>query len=246
MNLNTRIQLFLGKNQTTGWLILLMVAGFVAKLTIFVITMLVTDQDTAARVINSFALPLKLTDLVFQPWSLATWPFFPDLTGLGVIRLAITGYILYIFGRIHQQLLGDERTRRMIILAIPIIGLLTVSTSTILGYVYTEEVKSPREQMAEQAQEAPKTAKDSTATTSETEEENVPPPAATEAEANEGTRIGYRHLALVGGVMPIVLMLVIGVVTLVPEYPIQMFLFGQVKIVYIGLILFLIEWMMAA
>lgn len=237
MDLRTRIQLFLQRYQTTGWLIMLMGIGFLAEILIILIVGAVADRELAFRVVDSFALPTNFKDLVFQPWSLITWPFFPVLQGFRFFSFLITGFILWAFGRIHQQLLGDDRTRRMVILAVPIIALLTLTTTTIVGFNYQGEVENPIVN-TQNTEAIPNTAADSSA------QANLPVES-TDETATSGRRIGIKYLAYVSGMMPIVLLLVISCITLVPEYPVQLFLFGNVKILYIGIVLFILELALA-
>lgn len=248
MDIRTQIQLFLQRYQTTGWLIMLMGIGFLAEMLIILIVGAVVDKELAFRVVDSFALPTHFKDLVYQPWSLVTWPFFPVLQGFRFFSFLITAFILWSIGRIHQQLLGDDRTRRMVILAVPVVALLTISTTSIVGFYYDGEIENPlvNSQISEPRTDGQaQTATDSTATVTKEEtltEEGVE---TEEVATNTGRRVGIKYLAYVSGMMPIVLLLVISCITLVPEYPLQLFLFGNVKIIYIGIALFLLELALA-
>lgn len=258
MDLRTRIQLFLQRYQTTGWLIFLMGIGFLAEILIILIVGAVANRELAFRVVDSFALPTHFKDLLYQPWSLFTWPFFPVLQSFRFFNFLITGFILWAFGRIHQQLLGDDRTRRMVMLAVPLIALLTLTTTSIVGFYYDGEVENPivntegkdtqstqgKLPLADSTDQTDEGSGEETELTSEGEAENE---SNIKEEKNKkaGSRIGIKYLAFVSGMMPIVLLLVISCITLVPEYPVQLFLFGNVKILYIGIILFILELALA-
>ncbi len=241
MDLRTQIQNFLQRYQTTGWLLMFMGIGFIVEILIILIVGGISGRETAFRVVDTFALPTNFMDLIYQPWSLFTYPFFPVLEGFRFFNLLITGLILWAFGRIHQQLLGDERTRRMIILAVPLIGLLTLSVTSTVGYYYNGEERALTNTTINNNASGSTGSQDSTLT----EESGTSQVEAEDTSEVPGQRVGLKFLAYVSGMMPIVLLLVISCITLVPEYPIQLFLFGNVKIVYIGIILFILEWALA-
>ncbi|MCI4670652.1 MAG: hypothetical protein MRZ79_21130 [Bacteroidia bacterium] len=248
MNLRTQIQQFLSRYQTTGWLILLMGTGFLIEILLILVVGAVADREIAFKVVDSLALPTNFKDLVYQPWSIITYPFFPVLEGFRFFSFLITGFILWTFGRIHQQLLGDDRTRRMVILAIPLIALLTISTTSIIGFYYDgaskdaaltrttqTDTKGADSSLVERSLDEQD--KDDAQSTEENSEENP---------KRKGIEVAPKYLAYVSGMMAIVLLMVISCITLVPEYPVQLFLFGNVKIVYIGIILFILELAFAA
>ncbi|MEO1381981.1 MAG: hypothetical protein AAFV78_01955, partial [Bacteroidota bacterium] len=123
MEIKQQIRDFLNRYQTSGWLIALMVGGLVIQGLLYLVLAAAGGTDLYQTVVDKLVLPLSFKDLLFQPWSLVTWPFFSSEVWL--LSLLFAGFILWAFGRIHQQLLNDERTRRLVILAIPIIGLMT-------------------------------------------------------------------------------------------------------------------------
>ncbi|MEL6632069.1 MAG: DUF6576 domain-containing protein [Bacteroidota bacterium] len=238
MEIKQQIRDFLNRYQTSGWLIALMVGGLVIQGLLYLVLAAAGGTDLYQTVVDKLVLPLSFKDLLFQPWSLVTWPFFSSEVWL--LSLLFAGFILWAFGRIHQQLLNDERTRRLVILAIPIIGLMTVTVNSIVGYRNVENPVSP----IAQVQEAPKEAPADAEVDAETDEGQAVDPTETDA-TNPGPssalRPVTRHYGLVSGLMPIIIMLMISCITLVPEYPIQLFLFGQVKIVWVGIVILLLE-----
>ncbi|MEL6134685.1 MAG: hypothetical protein AAFR59_15090, partial [Bacteroidota bacterium] len=238
MEFNQQIRDFLNRYQTSGWLIALLVGGLLFQGLIYLVLAAAGSADVYQMVVDRLVLPLSFKDLLFQPWSLVTWPFFHSEVWL--LSILFSGFILWAFGRIHQQLLNDQRTRRLVILAIPLIGLLTVSINSIVGY---QNVENPNIPVAQQVQTAP--IEDSVVV----QEVEVIDPTQTDA-TNPGPsselRPVTRHYGLVSGLMPIIIMLMISCITLVPEYPIQLFLFGQVKIVWVGVVILLLEIAFAA
>ncbi|MEL6802937.1 MAG: hypothetical protein AAFO91_04040, partial [Bacteroidota bacterium] len=125
MDWQDRIKSFLGMYQTTGWLLLFMAAGLLIQgLAIFI-----AGPELYDTLILKMTLPARFQDLVWQPWSLFTWPFF--YSAFSFLTILFGGMMLFTFGRIHQQFLNDTRTRRLVWLAIPLIGLLTVTYSTV-------------------------------------------------------------------------------------------------------------------
>ncbi|RMG25593.1 MAG: hypothetical protein D6730_10655 [Bacteroidetes bacterium] len=219
MELKTHIQAFLQKYQTTGWLLFLLGLGMLVQGMLFVVLSTVdrgkvqatpavvapAEQPAPAsaegeaapapvlstyeKVINYLCLPANGKTFIFQPWTLLTYPFF--MKGFLFFRLLYDCLLLWSFGRIHQQLLGNQRTRRLVILAIPVLALLIVFIGSL----------------------AP----------------------AFSLDANGQS-------LYLSGLTPIVVMLVISSITLVPDYSIQLFLFGRVKILWAGLILSLLTF----
>ena len=143
MDYRQEIKKFLDRHQTTGWLIVLMVGGFLLQGLILLLFTALDMPDTARAVMHKLVLPLSLKDWLYQPWSIFTYPFF--MAKLNILSLLVAGLILWAFGRIHQQLLGDVKTRRLVILAVPLIGILTITTSSFMNY---EPVYGPSEEIA--------------------------------------------------------------------------------------------------
>jgi hypothetical protein len=232
MDYRQEIQKFLSRHQTTGWLILLMVGGFVLQGILLLIFTSLGMKDGYQVLMNNLVLPVSLQDWLTQPWSILTYPFF--MAKIDIFGLLISGLIIWAFGRIHQQLLGDIKTRRLVILAVPLIGILSITTSSFMNY---EPVNGPINPTG-----AANYNQDST-----NNESDVPRESRRfleEEEVKETTRFDDEKNSnnfRVGGFMPVIMVLVISCITLVPSYPIQLFLFGQVKIVWVGIILLIIE-----
>lgn len=238
-----QIQEFLRRYQTTGWAIALLVGGFLLQLILLAVLAIAKEKELFGVIMEKLILPASFSDFAKQPWSLVTWPFFevnflngraiPD--GLGVL---FTGITLWFFGRVHQQLLGDTRTYRVLLLAIPIIGLMTISYSSMMGFYFPEEAYTQTEtQRAFQSNEEEPAVEES----SNDPIQNIPQgsvPGEDQAESSptrSGVELVSKRLLLVGGGMALIMVLVLSCVTLVPDYPLQLFFLGQVKILWIGI-----------
>ncbi len=206
MELQRKIRQFTNLHQTTGWVIVLMGGGAALQLLIWLVTGILASITAGAEgthnyysdVMSYLVLPASGKELLFQPWTLFTYPFFylnhffssgPEglkYFDFPFLRLLFDGLIIWSFGRIHQQFMGEQRTRRMLILSIPTIGLLSVFLSMVFG-------------------------------------------------PTDGT---FMYLS---GMTPFMILLVVSVATLVPNYPVELFLFGRVKIVWVAVVLFLLE-----
>jgi len=237
MDFRQRISQFLSQYQTTGWLIALMVGGLLIQLLTYVIFAAIGQPDLYEAVIDGLILPPNFGEWVYQPWSLVTYPFF--LSGFDIFSLLFTGFILWTFGRIHQQLLGEQRTRRLVILGIPLIGIVTLIVSTVAGYQYAGNDITMEEVLQEQTSEVPVEAP-AEEDIAELPTETPDQPA--EVTEDRGNILGRKDLAYVSGLLAVTMILVISCITLVPDYPVQMFLLGQVKIVWVGAVLFLLAW----
>ncbi|MEM7654735.1 MAG: DUF6576 domain-containing protein [Bacteroidota bacterium] len=235
MDLRQRLQVFLGQHQTIGWLLVLMVGGLLLQGLLYIIF----GNNASGlydQIMEMLVLPYQLKGLFPAIWSLATYPFFQFEFQL--LHFLVGGLILWTFGRIHQQLLGEDRTRRMVILGIPAIGLFTVIFSAIIGFHSpSDRFQQPEPATTEITQELPTGSTDATELTPEVEE--------VASSSQKGIAIGQPGLLYSSGMMVIVMMLVISCITLVPDYPIQLFLFGQVKILWVGLVIFVLELMWA-
>ncbi len=187
MDAKQQLRAFIGVHQTSGWLVVLAVAGLILEIIVAIIALIFGGGDGKIfeELIPYLLLPTEGQVLLFRPWTIFTYPFFvPDMGFYMLIRVFFDLWILFIFGKIHQQLLGDTRTKRLVILTVPLVAILTVLSCSFLP-VYP-----------------------------------VP---------------------YVAGISTIMITLIISSITLVPDYPIQLFLFGRVKILWIGLVLLLLE-----
>ncbi|TAE61184.1 MAG: rhomboid family intramembrane serine protease [Bacteroidetes bacterium] len=184
MDLRQSIRLFTAQYKTTGWLLLLMGSGLLLQGILWVAFTLAGKQGMFMTLMQWLTLPPRIQDLIFRPWVLVTYPFFPNTSN--VIGLLMDALILWSFGRIHQQLLGDQRSWRLSLLSVPLVGLLTVLIATPMGFPDTWP-------------------------------------------------------AYTSGMSALIITLVISSVTLVPDYPVQLLLLGQVRIIWIGLVLLLLE-----
>lgn len=253
MDIQQRISQFLSQYQTTGWLITLMLGGLLVQGLLYIILALLGQVELYTRIIDGLVLPPHFSEWVYQPWSILSYPFFiVDFQFGDIFDLLFNGLVLWTFGRIHQQLLGEQRTRRLVILGIPLIGILTLTISTIAGYHLPETSPNLSKSKVEQTQTPPSDASalaDSTAkkgTNTSLGDTTNKGANASPGDANTQTLSGIRavkKLRYTYGLIAIVMILVISCITLVPDYPIPLFLFGRVKIVWVGLVLFLLSWM---
>lgn len=220
--------------QTTGWLLLFMAAGLLIQ----GIVALVVGPLQYDEFILYMTLPARFQDLLWQPWSLVTWPFFYSV--FSFLTILFGGMMLFTFGRIHQQFLNDTRTRRLVMLAIPLLGLLTVTYSTVrligtdpVQAIEITESNNPQEESAIGIDESVSSTEiDTTESTSEEAKTYV------DNQIQKWSRQG----SYVGGIIPLMILLMISSITLVPRYPIRLFLFGQVEIRIVGLIVFGLIW----
>ncbi|MEL6674875.1 MAG: DUF6576 domain-containing protein [Bacteroidota bacterium] len=231
MELRQQIQQFLNRYQTTGWVLLLMAGGFVLQLVLMIGFKVAGQEAVYAIFMQKLVLPNHLKDLILQPWSILTYPFF--MPGWDILRLLVNGLIIWAFGRIHQQLLGDLRTQRLLMLALPLIGLLTV---TITSFTPVPQNVDPR-----QATEIVVTDSVAQATPPVAVESPAPPEESTVSATPERFN-PYKYPA---GVISLAMLLVISSISLVPSYPLELFLLGRVKVVWIGVALLFLEVMWA-
>ncbi|MEZ4825577.1 MAG: DUF6576 domain-containing protein [Bacteroidia bacterium] len=218
MDVQKELKDFLNRHQTVGWMIVLMAGGFLLQLLILTVFAVMDKKASYESLMFSLALPYSLKSWLSQPWSIITWPLF--MVRIDVLRLLVNGLILYAFGRIHQQLLGEQRTRRLVILAVPVIGLVTIIFSSLLSL----DTAVPPASNADV----------SVHSTIPAQTHDVLAAALPNSALNT-------NLFHVSGLLPLIMVLVISSITTVPGYPIQLFLFGQVKIVWVGIALLGIE-----
>ncbi|WNJ19596.1 DUF6576 domain-containing protein [Pontibacter sp. G13] len=232
MEVKQQIEDFLRKYETTGWLLLLMGGGLLLQGILYLIFGSMSMDSGGSvydLIIQKLALPVHIKDLVFQPWSLITYPFVVMNFGLQFFNVLFSGLILWSFGRIHQQLLGNIRTRRLIILAVPLIGLITVLSATAI--VPNNSNSSPVETVTESVE-------GESAASEATEGEEY----ASRVYREEGAKFFHSYHYRVSGMMVLVVLLLASCITLVPDYPIQMIIFGRVKILWVGLALIVLMW----
>ncbi len=251
--LRQHIAKFLSRYQTIGWALLLLAGGLILQTILWI----ALPKEMYSSLMSYLVLPVRLKTLLVQPWSLLTWPFF--MLKLQPFTLLISGFILWSFGQIHQHLLGDTRTRRLLILVIPVIGLLTVSVSSLLGptpfeagpdYVEVVETdinaitESDVPSVTEADSQVPMT--DSTAQDTRVAEAARRAPIERKDLLADRTKAANANPWFPSGAMPLVMVLVFSCATLVPSYPVQLFLFGRVKIIFIAGALFVLEMIFAA
>ncbi len=224
--------------QTTGWLLLFMAAGLLIQGIMALI--LGPGPEGYDKFILYFTLPARFQDLIWQPWSLFTWPFF--YSAFSFLTILFGGMMLFTFGRIHQQFLNDTRTRRLVLLAIPLMGLLTVTYSTI-RLIGSNDPQVQTITTTNNPQE--NTADEETATLTEADldkEETTESSEEAQTYVDSQIQRWSRQGTYVGGIVPLMILLMISSITLVPRYPIRLFLFGQVEIRIVGLIFFGLIW----
>ena len=181
MDLGRQFQEFLQRFQTTGWILVFMAGGFVLQAVLYIVAAAMGDVSMYAKIIDYLVLPAKVGDFLYQPWSMFTYPFF--WKRVDILIILIHGSFVWMFGMMHQQFLSDLRTRRMLLLAVPFIAILTVLIWPLIP---------------------------------------------------EPTNL---ISSTVFGITPLMVVLAISCATLAPTYPVQLFLLGQVKIVWVAVIL---------
>lgn len=206
MELQRKLAEFISRHQITAWLMIIMGSGLLLQIIIYIVTHAVGGEGADGlyrQVISYLMIPDSGMKFISQPWSLFTYPllsasplFSPELTedarafAFSPLRLIFDGLLLWTFTRIHRQMLGEDRTRRLVILGIPILGLLTLLISALL---------------------------------------------------HKG-----EHLHYLSGMTGLMIMFAVGLATFIPNYPIQLFLFGRVKLIWIVVVLVLLDFVSSA
>ena len=180
MDIKSELQRFLNLYQTTGWLVVIIGGAILIQGIIFLLTNAIIGQpELYDSIISYLVIPSSIRSFIFQPWSLATYPFFWEQLGSNFLRLLFGTAFIWLFGRIYQQLLGDQSLKRIVILAIPLIGLLSILIIALFELPGRGEIP-------------------------------------------------------IDGVTYLMIFLAVATATLVPDYPIQLFLFGQVALKWIA------------
>jgi hypothetical protein len=186
-------------------------SGMLIQLLMLIFCTAIGQGELYRSFITGVTLPPSFSALLRHPWSLVTYPFF--WIEYDVIGILVSALVMYSFGQIHQQLLGDLRTQRLVVLAIPLVGLLTVLLSVLSGFGDAAG--------------------------------SLPAGGGTVA---DGLAAGIQlagptaapYLLYVSGLRTLTLVLVFSSITLVPDDPIQLFILGQIRIVWIGVVLLLL------
>lgn len=221
MDVQKEIKDFLQRHKTVGWLIGLMVGGFILQVLLLLVFALIDNKPAYQSVMYALTLPYSLKTWLTQPWSIVTWPLF--MAKMDPLRLLVNGLILFAFGRIHQQVLGELRTQRLVMLAVPLIGLMTIALSSLFTYETLPATPGVDKSVAIEMQaDAPQV-----------------------LEAAVYTAAAHPNHLHTSGMIALIMVLVVSAITLVPNYPIQLFLFGQVRIVWVGVVLLGIELLWA-
>ncbi|GEM_PF-133510 len=132
MDVRFNIKEFLEKYQTTGWLLMLMAIGLFVQGLLYVLFPHEADNNLYQEMLNSLMLPTGGSEFIHQPWSILTYPFFLD--GSFFFRLLYDCIWLWLFGNLHQQLLNNQRTKRLVILAVPVIAILSLALCSLFPY----------------------------------------------------------------------------------------------------------------
>ncbi len=127
MELTQQIKTFLANYKTAGWLMLFMLGGLLMQGLLWVGLNAGGGSDAAFESILSYLiLPAQIREFLFKPWTLITYVFFWESSSLNILRILMDGAFVWLFCQIYQQLLGNIAAKRVLILATPMIGLLTV------------------------------------------------------------------------------------------------------------------------
>ena len=199
MELTQQIKTFLATYKTAGWLMLLLLGGLLTQgLLWMAVQASGAAEGTFESVLSYLILPAQIRDFIFKPWTLLTYTFFWESSSLNILRILIDGAFVWLFCQIYQQLLSDLAAKRVLILATPLIGLLTVLTWALLFM--------NREQPGE----------------------------------------GLSEFQFISGISPIMVFLAVSCASFLPDFKIQLFLFGQVAIKWVVIFLVFIEFMGAS
>ncbi len=238
MNVIDRIRDFIDKNRTVGTLTAVVFATLLIQLVAYFALYASGDIDLYHSSLKSLVLPAHIKDLIFQPWSILTWVFFT--ADFDVLYLATALMMFWGFGKLHQQLLGDFRTRRMIMLGIPTIALITVIASSFFPFA---EAPDPLDLTASQETQVDQS--QSPVVAGENDEVGIFGQGAIEEESQGSAIEGSIKVSSVfyspATLMAIAFMLMTACIGLVPEYPVQMFPGFTIKIFWAGVIILLIQ-----
>ena len=127
MELTQQIKTFLANYKTAGWLMLLMLGGLLLQGLLWVgLNAGGGSEEAFESVLSYLILPAQIREFLFKPWTLITYVFFWESSSLNILRVLMDGAFIWLFCQIYQQLLGNIAAKRVLILATPLIGLLTV------------------------------------------------------------------------------------------------------------------------
>lgn len=134
MNNKNQLQVFLAIHKTTGWLLVWVIAGLLVQILIWMGASLAGKSELFQTIIDHLTLPSSIRQLLYRPWSIATYAFFWNLGQRELILTVLFDTMLvWTFTQSYRQLLGEKHTTRIIILAIPLIALLASALSALLS-----------------------------------------------------------------------------------------------------------------
>lgn len=131
-----KLRVALAIHGIAAWVVALMTGGALLQMMVWLILRVLVGTPTQGYM--AFAglvmLPADPVHFAWKPWTLFTWPWFAPLyTANLVFYVVMAGLFVWMFAKVHQQLLGDAHTRRVVLMAVPLTGLLTVLISGALG-----------------------------------------------------------------------------------------------------------------
>ncbi len=203
-------------------------------------------------VIDKLMLPGSGEVFIYQPWSIVTYPFFQHPRLVSLMTILVTFMFIWMFGRIHQQILGDQRTRRFVILVVPVIAIMTVLLSSLLAMstsnqkveLVGEAVK--QEQFVESTPIEEKSDVAILEESSETGEaettDSAENPSSTEGD-NIRETVPFSPYAY--GFTFVLVALIASAISKVPDYPVNLMLLGRVKILWVGVVIIGMEFFIA-
>lgn len=88
-------------------LIIINVVMYVMLGVLMVLMLLTGFEDVFRTVHNQFSLPARFSEFVTRPWTLITYMFTHDLTG--ILHILFNMLVLYWFGRLFVEYLGSDK-----------------------------------------------------------------------------------------------------------------------------------------
>ena len=237
MDIAKHIKAFTSQYKTTGWLMVIMAGSLLLQGLLYLLLETIGGSQLYRDVINKLMLPGSGETFIYQPWSIVTYPFFLHPQMFSLMSILFSFMLIWMFGRIHQQMLGDQRTRRLVIFAVPVVAIFTVLLSSLMMMSKPEAPASlstegkPRQEQASAEQDDSNTGPSESASTEKQSGKTAispPPAAATPARLRPFEPYAY-------GFTFIMIVLAASVIAKVPDYPVDLMLLGRVRILWVGI-----------
>ncbi len=236
MDLGKQIRAFTSQYKTSGWLMVIMAGSLVLQGLLYFLLKAIGGNTLYRDVIYKLMLPGSGETFIYQPWSVVTYPFFLHPQLFSLMSLLFSFMLIWMFGRIHQQMLGDQRTRRLIIFSVPVVGIFTVLLASLLTMSRPAppaslgfDAKPGQEQVLAEKNDSSSPAD---ASSPEKQADEVAVGDTPPEEASTGLRpfAPYAY-----GFTFIMIVLAASVISKVPDYPVDLMLLGRVRILWVGI-----------